>query len=64
MPDPKKVSPDAALKAALDILKRNEFDYSSVNPRLRALAENYIAESLGGRPFRIIKEIDFKEAVQ
>ena len=63
MPDPKKVSPDAALKAAMDILKHEPDYYAQINPRLKALAENYVAESLGGKPFRILEAVEFQQSL-
>jgi hypothetical protein len=53
MADPKKVSPDAALQVAFELLLLR--DEHNADPRLRAMAENYIADALNGKPLNIIK---------
>lgn len=61
-----KPSPDAILKVALEILDAtNGMLSNSRNPKmLRALAENYVAEALGGKPYVFIPALEFQEAVQ
>lgn len=61
-----KPSPDAVLKVALEILDAtNGMLSNSRNPKiLRALAENYVAEALGGKPYVFIPAIELQEAVR
>jgi len=61
-----KPSPDAVLKVALEILDAtNGMLSNSRNPRiLRALAENYVSEALGGKPYVFIPAIELQEAVR
>lgn len=61
-----KPSPDATLKVALEILDATNGVLSNArNPKiLRALAENYVAEALGGKPYVFIPALEFQQAVQ
>jgi len=61
-----KPSPDAILKVALEILDATNGILSNArSPKLlRALAENYLAEALGGKPYVLISAIELQEAVK
>lgn len=64
MPNPHDVSPDAALQIAMELLKDTpDTSYRFVDKRFKALAENYIAQALGGKPLRVIEAMEYQDAV-